>query len=181
MFLKNCNLCALCKTRAQVVLGRGNREAKIVAIGEAPGKTEDKFGQPFIGDAGIEFDKWLSKANLDRKEIFVTNTVKCWPPKRNNSNKPTDEEINTCKRWLDKEIKIIKPKIIILFGSTSLEALSNKKGVLNLAGRYVDTVYGIKGYVCLHPAAILYNPLHRRKFFQLAIKFKYDMRGFLNG
>ena len=97
MKLKECKNCDLFQYRSQVVCGRGNRKAKIMLVGEAPGKDEDREGKPFIGKAGQNLNKWIKKAGLVRSELFISNSVKCKPPKRNGSYKPTDIEIERCK------------------------------------------------------------------------------------
>ncbi len=159
-----CKKCSLFQTRNNSVPGYGNEHAKIMFIGEAPGRYEDLQGLPFVGTAGKLLNKLLSEINISRDDVFITNIVKCRPP---NNRDPTKEEIEACHGYLDRQIDIIRPKIICTLGRFSMDYILNKFGishgsiteshgkvfeVKNLLGRF----FIIPMY---HPAAALYNPL----------------------
>lgn len=112
-----CRRCPLYKTATQAVPGEGNPEAKIMFIGEGPGFYEDQLGRPFVGQAGKLLDKLLDSIKLDRKEIFIGNVVKHRPPENRD---PQPSEIEACYPWLDEQIKIINPEIIVTLGRFSL-------------------------------------------------------------
>ncbi len=111
--VKTCKKCDLCDTRKNAVPGRGNQNADIIFIGEAPGKNEDLYGEPFIGTAGKKLDDALKNAGLTRNNVYITNIVKCRPPK---NRIPNDVEKSMCNEYLKDEIAIINPKIICLLG-----------------------------------------------------------------
>ena len=123
MSIKDCKNCILCKTRKNIVVGEGNLKTKILFIGEAPGKNEDESGKPFCGRAGKILDKLLLSAKIKRSDIYITNIVKCRPPKNRD---PSKEEINTCSIYLDKQIKKIKPEIICPLGRFSSKYILKK-------------------------------------------------------
>src|SRR3989338_7180440 len=111
-----CRLCEECVLRAgatQVVPGEGNPDADIMFIGEGPGQTEDETGRPFVGRGGKFLDELLNSIDLKREDIFIANMVKCRPP---GNRDPKSEEIESCKHWLDEQIKIINPKIFVPLG-----------------------------------------------------------------
>ena len=117
----NCHKCPLAPTRTNVVVERGDRKAKILIIGEAPGEQEDLSGLPFVGKSGQLLDKILQSVGFDTdKDVYICNTVKCRPP---NNRVPTEIEINTCKPYLLEQIRLIDPKIILLTGATSLKSI----------------------------------------------------------
>ena len=165
MKLSECKKCILCETRKQVVKGNGNKKSKILLIGEAPGRNEDNVGIPFVGSAGKVLNKVLKKNGIERKEIYITNVVKCKPP---GNRDPFDYEKEKCKIWLEKEIKKIKPRIIVTLGKHAFNSMKIfYKDALTLLefNDEIDFVYGIikedatkKLLVrVLHPAATLYN------------------------
>ena len=118
---KYCNKCSLSETRNNVVFGKGSQEAKILIIGEAPGRDEDQTGEPFIGRAGKLLNEILF-SKLTREQIYITNTVKCRPPENRN---PHSDEIKSCSGFLDSQINYISPKIIILLGKVVAESIMN--------------------------------------------------------
>ena len=109
----NCQKCQLANARNNVVFGKGNEKSNILIIGEAPGKEEDLIGEPFIGRAGKLLTEILFSINLSRNDVYITNTVKCRPPENRN---PSSTEISSCAHFLDKQISLISPKVIILLG-----------------------------------------------------------------
>ena len=108
-----CTKCELCKTRTNSVPGKGNFQSDVIFVGEAPGRNEDKHGEPFVGAAGKKLSAALEGAGVSREEVYITNVVKCRPP---NNRVPNGTERDTCKEYLKNEISIIKPKIICVLG-----------------------------------------------------------------
>ena len=115
-----CTKCDLSKTRTNSVPGKGNFHSNVIFVGEAPGKNEDKKGEPFIGIAGKKLSIALEGAGISREEVYITNIVKCRPPK---NRVPTTIERATCQEYLKQEIAIIKPKIICVLGNTAFNSL----------------------------------------------------------
>ncbi len=154
---KECT-CELKKTATQAVPGVGNPEAEIVFIGEAPGRSEDKQGEPFVGAAGKFLNEMLGEINLKRENIYITNIVKYRPP---NNRDPLPDEKAACRDWLLEELKIISPKLIIFLGRHSMNnffpdlQISNAHGKLLIKQfKGMSTKYFFPLY---HPAAALYN------------------------
>jgi uracil-DNA glycosylase len=136
------------------VPGEGNSNAKIMLVGEAPGKKEDELGKPFVGMAGKILDQVLDKAGIDRSKIFITNVVKCRPP---GNRIPDEEETTACiTNHLQRQISIIRPRVICVLGRTALESLLGMKSILANRGK---TVFrnNIKYFLTIHPAATIYN------------------------
>lgn len=157
---RNCTQCPLGTLgRKTVVFGDGNPDARIMIIGEAPGRTEDDGGKPFIGRAGKVLDEGLNAAGINRKDVFITNVVKCRPPK---NRKPTNLESTTCKNLLlFNQIKIIQPSIIITLGATPYQALFEKKDPISSYRGKLHQTLGIDVLPTFHPAYILRNPKAR--------------------
>ena len=145
-----CQLCDLSVCRTRAVPGVGPYPAKIMLIGEAPGKEEDRTGMPFMGRAGKLLDSALAKAGLHRSEIFITSSIKCRPPK---NRKPKKGEIEACKPYLNSQIEILHPRIICLMGNTATLAVLGIQGVTSLRGRILQDIF----LVTYHPAAVLRN------------------------
>jgi len=151
--VKNCEKCDLCTSRKNAVPGKGNHNADIVFIGEAPGKNEDECGEPFIGTAGKKLNNALKNAGLERSDVYITNIVKCRPPK---NRIPNDVEKMMCSDYLENELSIIKPKIICLLGNTSYHSILGGNEISKNHGKFVskdDYLY----FISFHPAAIIYN------------------------
>lgn len=167
-----CTNCTLCETRKNVVFGEGNPTTGILFIGEGPGENEDLQGKPFVGRGGQLLDKFLGYINLDRsKNMYITNIVKCRPPKNRD---PMPEEQETCMYWLNKQIEIIKPKMIICLGRIAASKLIKKDiKITREHGIFFDK-NGILMTATLHPAALLRNPTQKPLCFQdfLHIKSK---------
>ena len=150
--------CELKKTATQVVPGVGSPDAEIVFIGEAPGKSEDKMGIPFVGAAGKFLDEMLSVINLKREEIYITNIVKYRPP---NNRDPLPEEKASCREWLLEELKIISPKLIIFLGRHAMNNFFPDLQISSAHGKLLIKVF--KGlptkyfFPLYHPAAALYD------------------------
>src|SRR5438445_769812 len=126
----NCQACDLWKLGTQTVFGEGESKARVMLVDEQPGDQEDIQGRPFVGPAGKILDKALEEAGIDRKEVYVTNAVKHfkWEPrgKRRIHKKPNSLEITACKPWLEAEIKVLKPEVIVCLGATAAQALIGK-------------------------------------------------------
>ena len=148
-----CEKCALSKTRINVVPGGGSANADIMFIGEGPGKNEDEQGVPFVGAAGKMLDKLIESIGLTREDIYIANVVKCRPP---GNRDPLPEEVDACRDWLNRQIEIIKPKLIVLLGRHSMDRfLPNQKISLDHGKpkRRNGQVY----FPIYHPAAALYR------------------------
>lgn len=157
--IKDCTKCPLGKTRTNFVFGAGNPHAKIMLIGEAPGREEDLQGEPFVGAAGKLLDKMLAAIKFSREDVFIANILKCRPPENRD---PRPDEIETCKPYLLKQIELIQPKIILALGRISAQVLLETKSSLGqLRGRFHDW-NGIKFLVTYHPAALLRYQQYKR-------------------
>ncbi len=151
-----CNSCELSKTRKNVVVGKGNEAAHIVVIGEGPGQQEDITGLPFVGRAGKMLDTVLSSVDIDPlKDCYITNIVKCRPP---NNRKPSSSESEACMPWLTEQINLLRPKIIILAGSTAVQSfLGIKEPISKIRGQCIEKD-NIKYMPIFHPSYLLRNP-----------------------
>jgi len=153
--IKACKLCRLHLNRKFAVPGEGNYNAEIMIIGEAPGEEEDKQGRPFVGRAGKVLDKMLEHIGLNRNDVFITNVVKCRPPE---NREPYDDEAKTCmQNYLEKQIELISPKIILLLGNVATRHLLGVKSVSNVRGKLIEKE-GRYYFATYHPAVALYNP-----------------------
>lgn len=149
---KNCSKCKLCNGRKNVVIGTGNKSAKIMFIGEGPGADEDIQGIPFVGKAGKLMDQAFQGIGIKREEVYIANIVKCRPP---NNRNPEDEEADSCQEFLNTQIKLINPKIIVLLGSIALKNILGKEyGITASRGKWFEKE-GIKYLPTFHPAALL--------------------------
>jgi len=168
-----CQKCpALCQSRTKVVFGNGNPNAKVLFIGEAPGATEDREGIPFCGASGKILQQLLATINLNRTDIFITNTILCRP--ENNRN-PEKDEINNCKERLDQLILIMQPKVIVTIGNFATNRILRKTGITQLRGKIHPTIINnqeIKVIPIIHPANYLYNGRNPEMFKQMAADFQ---------
>tara|TARA_Y100000590_G_scaffold467754_1_gene647773 strand:- start:614 stop:1318 length:705 start_codon:yes stop_codon:yes gene_type:complete len=151
--------CELKKNASRLVFSDGNEQSQIMIIGEGPGQKEDEIGKPFVGDAGNLLNKMLKAINIKRDKIYITNVVNYRPPK---NRKPEPNEINRYSQFLKEHISIINPKIIILMGSTAMEAIlgSNKK-ISKERGQWKEVIIKQKNFkviVTFHPAYLLRKP-----------------------
>lgn len=147
-------MCPLHRSRTRAVSGEGPADARIVLVGEAPGKEEDRRGKPFIGAAGRVLDEALARAGIPRTNVFITNTVKCRPPR---NRRPSRDEVGTCKPFLDAQLATIRPVVVVALGQTAVRALLGHAAPLaKVRGRWrlIEDVPVLATY---HPAAILYN------------------------
>jgi DNA polymerase len=164
-----CQKCALGQTRTKFVFGVGNPNADVVLIGEAPGAEEDLQGEPFVGRAGQLLNKILEAVGFKREEVYICNILKCRPPGNRN---PHPDEIEKCLPYLNHQIKLVKPKIILLLGRTAAEALLKSKQPLNKMRGKLHSYNGIKTLVTFHPAALLRNPQWKRPAWEDMKEFK---------
>jgi uracil-DNA glycosylase family 4 len=148
-----CTKCDLSKTRTNSVPGKGNFHSNVIFVGEAPGKNEDKNGEPFIGIAGKKLSIALEGAGISREEVYITNIVKCRPPK---NRVPTTIERGTCQEYLKQEIAIIKPKIICILGNTAFNSLLGGSEITKFRGKLVRKENQLY-FLTVHPAATIYN------------------------
>jgi DNA polymerase len=147
--IRRCTACSLWKKRTLTVPGEGSSGAKIMIVGEAPGAEEDRQGKPFIGRAGKLLDKLLEIARLKKENVFITNCVKCRPPGNRN---PNAAELKACKNWLDNQISVIKPKLIVVLGRVALKNLLSKEKIKDLHGKILLKDKQ-KYFVTYHPSA----------------------------
>ena len=156
---KNCLSCVRCSlstSRTNVVFGRGNPKAKLFIIGEGPGQQEDEQGVAFVGRAGKMLDSVFSSVGIDtNKDCYISNIVKCRPP---NNRKPLANEVSECIPWLTQQIKLIKPKVIVLAGSTAVQSYLNiDEPISKLRGTWIIKE-NIKFMPIFHPSYLLRNP-----------------------
>lgn len=158
-----CQACPLAAAATQTVFGEGPQDARIVLVGEQAGDNEDLEGRPFVGQAGHILDRALEAAGIERKSTYITNVVKHfkWTAKgkRRLHQKPNAREIGACLPWLDKEIDLIKPEVIVALGSTAAQALMGRSvQVTRDRGQLLSTTRGAAALVTMHPSAILRMP-----------------------
>lgn len=151
--VRGCPLCKLARTRKNAVPGEGQVSAKIMFIGEAPGRSEDEEGRPFVGAAGRILNDLLKKAGIERSQVFITNIVKCRPP---NNRVPKEDELNACRSYLDRQIALIKPKVVCILGRTAYSSLLGGSSITANRGKIVERA-GQKYFLTFHPAAVIYN------------------------
>jgi len=151
----SCTKCSLSKGRTNVVFGRGNPKAKIFIIGEGPGQQEDAQGLAFVGRAGKMLNKSFLSVGIDTNEdCYISNIVKCRPP---NNRKPKSIEVDNCMPWLNSQIELIKPKVIVLAGSTAVQSYLNiNQPISKIRGKWI-TKGNIKYMPIFHPSYLLRN------------------------
>lgn len=170
---KECNKCSLCKTKTNTVFGVGNKNARLMFIGEAPGESEDLSGIPFVGAAGKLFDKYLSAVGIDRSQVYIANILKCRPPKNRD---PLPEEEDACIDFLRSQTKLISPRLIVCLGRVSAKKIikedfkiTKEHGIWFKRGSFdICAVY--------HPSALLRDPSKREDMLKdmIEIKKAYD-------
>lgn len=158
-----CKKCRLCTNRINIVFGQGNKKARLMFIGEGPGADEDKQGIPFVGKAGQLMNNAFQALEINREDVYIANIVKCRPP----SNRvPEDDEVQTCLNYLRNQVILIKPKIIVLLGSTALKNILGKEyGITAVRGNWMEK-NGIKYMPTWHPAALLRDENKKIEFWQ---------------
>jgi uracil-DNA glycosylase len=150
-----CTKCRLCEARTNTVPGEGAERARLVVVGEGPGKTEDQTGRPFVGKAGELLTKILSAIGLAREQVYICNVVKCRPPE---NRTPQYDEIAACVPYLFRQIELLAPSVILAMGNTAAQTLLNTKQSLGALRSKVHRFRGIPVIVTYHPAALLRNP-----------------------
>ena len=160
---RDCKACDLWLRGTQTVFGEGARHAKVMFVGEQPGDKEDLEGKPFVGPAGALLDKALAEAGIDRRQTYVTNAVKHfkWEPrgKRRIHKKPNAIEISACRAWLDAEIEVVKPQVIVCLGATAAQSLlGNAFRVTKQRGQLLPFREGVAIAATVHPSSVLRAP-----------------------
>ncbi|HUX76995.1 MAG TPA: uracil-DNA glycosylase [Anaerolineae bacterium] len=156
--ISRCTRCLLHRGRTKAVPGVGPSNAEIIFIGEAPGFHEDQQGLPFVGAAGNFLDELLESIGLKREEVFIANVIKCRPP---GNRDPLPEEIEACKPYLDRQIELIQPKLVVTLGRFSMARAFPKARISHIHGQ-PRKVGGVIYYPMYHPAAALHQPSLRR-------------------
>jgi len=167
--IKDCTKCALASTRNNLVFGFGNPKARLVFIGEAPGKDEDEQGIPFVGRAGKILDKMLYAIGLTREEIYIANMLKCRPPQNRD---PLPDEIIKCESYLHHQLSLIKPKILVALGRVAGQNLLKRESSLSALREQVHSYKETPLIVTYHPAALLRNPRWKQNSWQDFKKIK---------
>ncbi len=161
--ISNIKNCTLKSSATNMVFNDGNPKSRIMLIGEAPGSNEDEEGLPFVGRAGTLLDKMLASINLDRKSVYITNIINYRPPE---NRRPTNEEMNRYLPFIKKHIEIIAPKILILLGSTAMNALISADIVISkVRGKWIERKFGkckTSVIVTFHPAFLMRQPTQKR-------------------
>ena len=171
-----CQQCGLCKTRTNTVFGEGNSHARVMFIGEGPGRDEDELGRPFVGRAGQLLDKMLGSIKLTRNDVYIANVLKCRPP---GNRDPEPDEAAACIGYLRAQVKLIKPKIIECLGRISAKYILNQDIRIMRDRGVWHEVKGFSIMPTYHPAALLRNELLKKDAYKdlLAIRQKYDETG----
>ena len=172
-----CKKCGLCASRNHVVFGVGNAQAKVMLVGEGPGEHEDLEGEPFVGRGGQLLDKLLAAVDLDRRlNVYITNIVKCRPPKNRD---PLPEEQEACLPWLRRQFAVIRPKIVVCLGRVAaMKMIKPDMKITKEHGQFVEK-NGVWMMATLHPAALLRNPSQKPAAFEdfLKLREKIDQLG----
>ena len=157
--MSGCSLCPLCEQRNKIVFGAGNPQARLVLVGEAPGREEDEKGYPFVGEAGKLLDKILLAMHLSREEVYICNVLKCRPP---DNRDPQPDEIASCEPFLKQQLALIQPELIVTLGRfAAQELLKTKEPIGKLRGNWHE-YEGIPLMPTFHPAYLLRNPSGKR-------------------
>jgi DNA polymerase len=175
-----CKACHLWKLGTQTVFGEGKATALVMMVGEQPGDKEDLQGRPFVGPAGAVLDKALAAAGIDRKDVYVTNIVKHfkWEPrgKRRLHKKPNSLEISACRPWLDAEINVVKPQVVVLLGATAAQGiLGSRFRVTQQRGQWLQSNIASQVMATVHPSSILRAPDDDSRHEEMA-KFVADLK-----
>ncbi len=158
-FLEGCTRCDLARKRNRIVFGEGDPHARLMFVGEAPGKDEDRTGRPFVGQAGKLLDGMIEALGLRRGEVYIANVVKCRPP---GNRDPKEAEKAACAPFLDRQIELIAPRVLVALGKPAAQRLTGSTGPIgSLRGRWL-TYRGIPLLATYHPAYLLRNPKGKR-------------------
>jgi len=181
--VKKCCKCRLCKTRTNVVFGEGDPETNLMFVGEAPGEQEDLQGRPFVGRAGQLLTRFLNLYGISRDRVYITNVVKCRPP---NNRNPAPDEIEACWPYLEKQIELIAPNVILCLGAFAARTILNlpeKAAISKIRGKEQKIRVGereISVIPTFHPAYLLRNRKGEPEF-QKDLEKALKLAGFLNG
>ena len=174
---RDCTRCDLYKHATQTVFGEGPADAHMMLVGEQPGDQEDLAGRPFVGPAGKVLDAALEAAGIERSEVYITNAVKHFKNeprgKRRIHKKPDTSEIDICRFWLDNEIEIVRPRIVVALGATAARGLMRKSLTINAnRGRLITLPSGLPGRITVHPSYLLriVEERDKRREFGLLVK-----------
>lgn len=155
----DCTRCKLHRSRTQIVFGDGNPHAELVFVGEGPGEEEDRQGLPFVGRAGQLLNQMIQAMGLERRQVYICNVVKCRPP---GNRTPEKDEVNTCLPFLERQLSVIRPKVIVCLGSVAVQALMGvHRPMSELRGKWFD-YRGMRLLATYHPAYLLRNPAAKR-------------------
>ena len=169
---KDCQMCALGRTRTKLVFGSGDPEARLMFVGEAPGFEEDREGLPFVGAAGQLLTKIILAMKLTREKVYIANCLKCRPP---NNRNPLPTEVVTCNPILQRQIEIIRPKVICALGKFAAHTLlGSEEPISRLRGRFFD-VHGTRVMPTFHPAYLLRNPADKKLVWEDAQKIMKEL------
>jgi len=158
-----CRKCGLFRNRRQAVPGQGSFKARLMFIGEGPGFEEDQQGRPFVGPAGQLLTKMIKAIKLNREDVYITNVVKCRPPE---NRLPSEDEIEVCRPFLNEEIRLVDPKILVGLGNCAAQTLTqSKKRISDLRGRWLD-FQSRRLMATYHPAFLLRNPEAKREVWE---------------
>src|ERR1044071_3526144 len=160
---RSCTACPLYKRATQTVFGEGPKNARLMLLGEQPGDQEDRVGKPFVGPAGRILERALEKAGINRNEVYVTNTVKHfkWEPrgKRRIHQKPNSREIAACRPWLEAELRIVKPNLVVAMGATAAQAMFGPGfRVTRERGKVLSSKVAPRVLATVHPSSLLRQP-----------------------
>ncbi|MBX6330661.1 MAG: uracil-DNA glycosylase [Gemmatimonadaceae bacterium] len=157
--VRECTKCPLYRTATHAVPGEGNPHAQLMCVGEAPGANEDATGRPFVGQAGQLLTKILAAIKLSREDVFIANVLKHRPPGNRN---PLPDEVEACRPYLVRQVELIRPKVIVAFGTFAAQTLLETKLPIGKLRGAVHRYHGIPVVVTYHPAALLRNPAWKR-------------------
>lgn len=173
--VKSCRACPLANTRTQVVFGVGNTQANLLIVGEAPGYYEDKQGEPFVGRAGQLLNRMLKSIGLQREQVYIANVIKCRPP---NNRDPHPEEVSCCTPFLERQVALLQPKLIVALGRYAAHYLLNTNQSLarlrSQTHTFRDTAIPL--IVSYHPAYLLRNPNDKAKAYQDLLKIREQLK-----
>ena len=179
----DCTACPLYKNATQTVFGEGPKKAKLMLLGEQPGDQEDLSGKPFIGPAGQLLDRALEEAGIDRNAVYVTNTVKHfeWEPcgKRRLHQKPSSRDIAACRPWMEAELRVVRPSVLVCLGSTAAQALFGSSfRVTRERGKVLESEFAPRVATTVHPSSLLRQPDEESRQREYAL-FVNDLRAAL--
>ena len=159
----SCTRCRLSEQRRNVVVGEGDPHARVMFVGEGPGAEEDRTGRPFVGQAGLLLDAMIFALGLERRQVYIANVVKCRPP---GNRDPQDDEVAACAPFLDRQIALIRPQVIVALGKPATRRLTGSAAPIGaLRGRW-SSYLGVPVLPTFHPAYLLRTPLAKREVWQ---------------